>query len=119
MIHVEVSKDKIQGFCLKWKITELALFGSVLRDDFGPASDIDVLVSFDPAARWSLMALASMQDELQKILGRKVDLVERGAIERSENYIRRQHILTSVEPFYVACGRSQESEDRSRGLVCV
>ena len=102
MIHVEVSKDKIQSFCLKWKITELSLFGSVLRDDFGPASDVDMLVSFDPAARWSLMALAAMQDEIQKILGRKVDLVERSAIERSENYIRRNHILASVEPFYVA-----------------
>ena len=102
MIHVEVSKDKIQSFCLKWKITELALFGSVLRDDFGPASDVDILASFDPAARWSLMALAAMQDEMQKILGRKVDLVERSAIERSENYIRRNHILASVEPFYVA-----------------
>ena len=102
MIHVEVSRDKIQSFCLKWKITELSLFGSMLRDDFGPASDVDMLVSFDPTARWSLMALAAMQDEMQKILGRKVDLVERSAIERSENYIRRNHILASAEPFYVA-----------------
>ena len=102
MIHFEVSKDKIQSFCLKWKITELSLFGSMLRDDFGPASDVDMLVSFDPTARWSLMALAAMQDEMQKILGRKVDLVERSAIERSENYIRRNHILASAEPFYVA-----------------
>ena len=102
MIHVEVSKDKIQDFCLKWKVTELALFGSVLRHDFRSSSDVDVLVSFEPAARWSLMAMVEMQDELEKILGRKVDLVERSAIERSENYIRRRHILASAEPFYVA-----------------
>ena len=102
MIRVEVNKDKIQSFCLKWKVTELALFGSVLRDDFPPGSDIDVLVSFEPTARWSLMAMVEMQDELEKILGRKVDLVERSAIERSENYIRRQHIVASAEPFYVA-----------------
>jgi hypothetical protein len=102
MIRVELSKDKIQDFCLKWKVTELALFGSVLRDDFRPDSDIDVLVSFEPAARWSLMAMVEMQDELEKILGRKVDLVERSAIERSENYIRRRHILASAEPYYVA-----------------
>jgi len=102
MIRVEVNKDKIQDFCLKWKVTELALFGSVLRDDFRPSSDIDVLVSFEPAARWSLMAIVEMQDELEKILGRKVDLVERSDIEHSENYIRRHHILASAEPFYVA-----------------
>jgi len=87
---------------LKWKVTELARFGSVLRDDFRSSSDIDVLVSFEPAARWSLMAVVEMQDELEKILGRKVDLVERSAIERSENYIRRRHILASAEPVYVA-----------------
>jgi predicted nucleotidyltransferase len=114
MIRVEVSKDKIQDFCLKWKVTELALFGSVLREDFGLNSDVDVLVSFEPAARWSLMAMVEMQDELEKILGRKVDLVERSAIERSENYIRRRHILASAEPFYVAHGSSQESGARSQ-----
>jgi predicted nucleotidyltransferase len=114
MIRVEVSKDKIQDFCRKWKVTELALFGSVLREDFGLNSDVDVLVSFEPVARWSLMAMVEMQDELEKILGRKVDLVERSAIERSENYIRRRHILASAEPFYVAQGYSQEAGARSQ-----
>jgi len=102
MVPAEIDKEQIQAFCLKWKITELSLFGSVLRDDFHPGSDIDVLVSFDPAARWSLMTLVDMQHELEKIVGRKVDLVERSAVEQSENYIRRQHILASAEPFYVA-----------------
>jgi hypothetical protein len=102
MIRIEVSKDKVQDFCRKWKVTELALFGSVLREDFGSNSDVDVLVSFEPAAHWSLMDMVEMQDELEKVVGRKVDLVERRAIERSENYIRRRHILASAEPFYVA-----------------
>lgn len=102
MIHVDVSGEKIRDFGLRWKVAELSLFGSILREDFRPSSDIDVLVSFEPAARWSLMDLVEMQEELEKILGRKVDLVERRAIERSENYIRRQHILASAEPIYVA-----------------
>ena len=102
MVPAEIDKEQIQAFCLKWKITELSLFGSVLRDDFHPGSDIDVLVSFDPAARWSLMTMVDIQLELEKIVGRKVDLVERSAVEQSENYIRRQHILASAEPFYVA-----------------
>ena len=102
MVRVELPKDKIQEFCSRWRITELALFGSVLRDDFRPDSDVDVMVSFAPEARWSLLDLVEMQSELESALGRKVDLVERCAIELSENYIRRRHILASVEPVYVA-----------------
>jgi hypothetical protein len=102
MIHIALPEVKIGEFCRRWKITELALFGSVLREDFRPGSDIDVLVSFEPRARWSLMDVVEMQDELETILGRKVDLVERSAIERSENYIRRRYILDSAEPVYVA-----------------
>jgi hypothetical protein len=102
MIQIALPEAKVGEFCRKWKITELALFGSVLREDFRPASDVDVLVSFEPQARWSLMDVVGMQDELETILGRKVDLVERSAIERSENYIRRRYILESAEPVYVA-----------------
>jgi hypothetical protein len=102
MIQIALSQAKVGQFCRKWKITDLALFGSVLREDFRPESDIDVLVSFEPSARWSLMDVVEMQDELETVLGRKVDLVERRAIERSENYIRRRHILESAEPVYVA-----------------
>ena len=97
-----MSQAKVGQFCRKWKITDLALFGSVLREDFRPDSDIDVLVSFEPNARWSLMDVVEMQDELERVLGRKVDLVKRRAVERSENYIRRRHILESAEPVYVA-----------------
>jgi hypothetical protein len=101
-ISLDQYKKQVADFCRRWRITELGLFGSVLREDFGPQSDIDVLVSFAPEARWSLFDLVTMQEELKAILGREIDLVERKAVERSENYIRRRHILQSVEPIYVA-----------------
>jgi hypothetical protein len=101
MTQIALPDAKPGEFCRKWKIAEFALFGSVLREDFQPGSDIDVLVSFQPHARWSLLDVVEMQDELETMLGRKVDLVERRAIERSENYIRRRYILNSAEPVYV------------------
>ncbi|MGH2351595.1 MAG: nucleotidyltransferase family protein [Chloroflexota bacterium] len=102
MPRILIDRDRITEFCRKWQITEFALFGSVLRDDFRPDSDVDVLVTFAPEAHHGLFALVRMEDELEEIFGRKVDLVERQAVERSENYIRREHILSSVEPVYVA-----------------
>ena len=100
--RIPIDRKTIAEFCRRWKITEFALFGSVLRDDFRPDSDVDVLVTFAPDTRYSLFDLVHMQDELQQIFGREVDLVERKAVEKSENYIRRKHILSSVEPVYVA-----------------
>ena len=100
--RIPIDHEKIIEFCRRWKITEFALFGSVLRDDFRPESDVDVLVTFAPETRYSLFDLVHMQDELKEIFGREVDLVERKAVERSENYIRRKHILRSIEPVYVA-----------------
>ncbi|MFP3868203.1 MAG: nucleotidyltransferase family protein [Desulfobacteraceae bacterium] len=104
MAHIpfDLPQDRIADFCQRWQITELALFGSALRDDFSPESDIDVLVTFAANARWSLFDLVTMEDELRAIVGRDVDLVERRAVEKSENYIRRRHILESAEPLYVA-----------------
>jgi predicted nucleotidyltransferase len=99
---IDIPADEIADFCRRWKVTELALFGSVLREDFGPDSDIDALVSFAPDARWSLLDLVRMQDELKAILGREVDLVQRVAVERSENYIRRKSILSNLEVIYAA-----------------
>ena len=92
----------IEDFCRRWQVSELALFGSVLRDDFRPDSDVDVLVTFAPGAHWSLFDMVRMQKELKSILGREVDLVERKAVEQSENYIRRKRILGSLVPVYVA-----------------
>jgi uncharacterized protein len=101
-MNIEVPKESIAEFCQKWKIVELSLFGSVLRDDFRPDSDVDVLVTFAPDGRYSLFDLVHIEEELEKMLGRKVDLVERRAIEQSENYIRRKHILNSAQTVYVA-----------------
>jgi predicted nucleotidyltransferase len=92
----------IEDFCRRWQVSELALFGSVLRDDFRPDSDVDVLVTFAPGAHWSLFDMVRMQKELESLLGREVDLVERKAVEQSENYIRRKKILGSLVPVYVA-----------------
>jgi hypothetical protein len=98
---LEIDEERVAGFCRRWKITELALFGSVLRDDFGPDSDVDFLVSFDPEAHWGIFDIIGMEQELSDLVGRKVDLVSRRAIERSPNWIRRNAILTGAEPIYV------------------
>jgi predicted nucleotidyltransferase len=97
-----VDPAKLAEFCEKWKIVEFALFGSVLRDDFGPDSDIDVLVDFQSDTIWSLLDVVRMEDELKEIFGRDVDLVLRRSIERSKNPYRRDHILTSARTVYVA-----------------
>jgi predicted nucleotidyltransferase len=97
-----VSKEKIAEFCCRWKITEFALFGSVLCDDFRPDSDIDVLVTYAPDASWRFYDLVSMREELEAMFGRPVDLVEKRLVECSENYIRRRHILNHMETIYVA-----------------
>jgi len=99
---IPIERARVEALCRKWKITELALFGSVLRDDFRPDSDVDVLVSFAPDADWSLLDHLAMEEELAGILGRKVDLVSRRAVERSANRIRRQAILGSAEVVYAA-----------------
>jgi len=95
-----MDEGRIDAFCRKWKIAELSLFGSVLRDDFGPKSDIDVLVSFEPDAEWSLWDHYHMQEELKKMFRRRVDLLTRYAVEHSENWIRRKNILESAETVY-------------------
>ncbi|MDQ3606572.1 MAG: nucleotidyltransferase family protein [Gemmatimonadota bacterium] len=96
-MKIEIPREPIAEFCQKWKITEFALFGSVLREDFGPESDVDVLVTFAPDAPWSLLDIVRMQHELEELFGRPVDLVERSAVEKSENYIRRKQVLSSSQ----------------------
>jgi hypothetical protein len=97
---IQLPQDKLADFCRHWRITELALFGSVLRGDFRPNSDIDVLVTFALEANWSPFDLVDMQDELQVILGRPVDLLTRRGVETDPNYLRRQAILNSAEVIY-------------------
>jgi predicted nucleotidyltransferase len=100
--HIDLPQKKVAAFCRKWQIAELALFGSVLRADFRPDSDVDVLVHFYPEARHSLFDLVLMEDELAQIVGRSVDLVSRRGVEMSRNYLRKKAILESAEAFYGA-----------------
>jgi predicted nucleotidyltransferase len=104
MVHetVNLPEDALAEFCARWKIRELSLFGSVLTEAFGDDSDIDVLVSFADDAEWSLFDHVEMQDELEAMLGRDVDLVSRRGIERSPNPIRKAAILGSAEVVYAA-----------------
>ena len=101
-IGIELPKQQIAAFCEKWSIRQLALFGSVLRKDFRPDSDVDVLVTFSPQADWKFEHLLEMKGELKSLIGRTVGLVEKRLIDESPNYIRRKHILAHMEPIYVA-----------------
>jgi uncharacterized protein len=96
-IKIKVPKAKIIEFCKRWNVSEFALFGSALRADFRPDSDVDVLVSFAPHANVNLFDMVHMQDELKAIFGRNVDLVSKRGVESSRNYLRRKRILESAE----------------------
>lgn len=98
--NIELPIEQIQQFCDRWQITEFALFGSVLRDDFRSDSDIDVLVTFAPETKRGLSETMQMQDELQIIFGRNVDFIVKAAIERSENWLRRKNVLESAQVIY-------------------
>ena len=99
---VSIPRKKIADFCQRWKVVEFSLFGSALREDFRPDSDIDVLVTFSQNARISLFDLVDMEDELKTVFGREVDLVEKESVLRSENYIRRKNILENTKVIYAA-----------------
>ena len=98
--RIAIPDAKIAEFCQRWHITQVALFGSVLRESFDAESDVDVLVTFAPDVRYSFRQLTAMQDELEAIFGREVDLLDRQAVEQSPNYIRRRAILESSEVVY-------------------
>lgn len=100
--RIPINQDTIAEFCWRWGLTELALYGSVLRDDFGPMSDIDVLVSIAPDRTCTMFDLVRMAEELEGIFGRAVDIQARRGIEQSRNEIRRQEILSSVEVIHAA-----------------
>jgi predicted nucleotidyltransferase len=99
---ITIPREKLERFCAKWRVSKLELFGSALREDFGPTSDVDFLVTFMPDARWTLFDLVGAESELSAIVGRPVDLVERPSIEVSRNWIRRKAVLANVETLYVA-----------------
>jgi uncharacterized protein len=100
--NIDLPLAAIQSTCKRWKIKELALFGSVLRDDFRSDSDIDLLVTFEPDSKRGLTETLQIQDEFQTLFGRKVDLIVKSAIERSDNWLRKKKILESAQNIYVA-----------------
>lgn len=95
--HFTVESTWLNTFCRQWKIATLSVFGSVLRDDFGPGSDIDLLVEFEAEANWDLWQLGDLQDELEAHFGRPVDLVRS---ENIRNPIKRKRILETRKPVY-------------------
>jgi uncharacterized protein len=97
--QVEIPTEQIASFCRKWKIKEFSLFGSILREDFRPDSDVDVLVLLEEDAPWDLYDWVDMIDELKRLFGRQVDLVEQTAIE---NPFRRYHIFKTRQIIYAA-----------------
>ena len=98
-VQLPIDQTRIAAFCRKWKIREFSLFGSVLREDFRPESDIDVLVSLEPDAPWSLWEWVDMKEELSGLFGREVDLLEKDGLR---NPFRRYAILTSKQVIYAA-----------------
>jgi hypothetical protein len=95
----ETDDDAIASFCAKWKIEELALFGSVLRSDFRPDSDIDLLATFSKDAKWTVFDRARMNEELSNLLGREVDVVETASLN---NPFRRHEILATRKVIYAS-----------------
>ena len=102
-LKVDLPLDAIEALCRKYGVAELSVFGSVLREDFRDDSDVDFLVRFknDDAGPWGAK-FDELGEELSALLGRKVDVVDKGGIEQSPNYLRREHILGSARVIYVA-----------------
>lgn len=100
--RLTIPNHGIADFCRRWKIVDLSFFGSVLREDFRDDSDVDVLVTFAPDARWTLIDFSAMRDELCAIFGREVDLVSRRGVESSRNPLRRNAILSSARTVHVS-----------------
>lgn len=95
-----IDPKKLQEFCQTAKISELCLFGSILRDDFNPDSDIDILVTFNPDVSLSLLQFVDLEYQLQDLLKRPVDLIEKTTVEKDFNWIRRQEILNNYQVIY-------------------
>jgi len=102
LARMGVGECDLAKYCQRWRIERMELFGSVLGDAFNKDSDVDVLVTFEPDARWTLFDLVKAAHELSALVGRPVDLVERPPIERSRNVMRKNAILESARPIYVA-----------------
>ncbi|WP_203457583.1 nucleotidyltransferase family protein [Gloeothece citriformis] len=102
--RLNIPPETLANFCQKNQIRELSLFGSVLREDFNENSDIDLLVVFDSDVTnpMSLMDLVKIQYELEDLIQRKIDLIEKRSVIDSHNWIRRQNILNTAQTIYEA-----------------
>lgn len=100
--HLPIPERALQDFAQRWHVAELSLFGSVLREDFGVESDVDILVDFAPPDNYSLGVLLDMKSELEALLQRPVDLVVKSVVEQDENPYRRREILNSARIIYRA-----------------
>lgn len=98
--RLNLSDQEIAAFCQQWGIRSLALFGSILRDDFGQGSDIDLLIAFQPQVRQGLLTLARIKHALEAKLQRPVDIALKEVIANSENWIRREEILGTAQTIY-------------------
>ncbi|KAA3606187.1 MAG: nucleotidyltransferase [Calditrichaeota bacterium] len=97
---IQIPQKEIEALCKKWKIDNLSLFGSALRKDFSEKSDVDLLFTFSKKVRYGFFELSKIQMELEKLLGRNVDLVSKKGIEASRNHLRREEILKSARVIY-------------------
>ena len=100
--RIDIPMDKLVELCKRWKIVELSLFGSVLRDDFNAESDVDVMVVFDQDGTPSLFDMMAIRAQLSTLIGRPTDLITRSGIENSQNPFLKQEILSSAEVLYAA-----------------
>ena len=101
-MNLGIRADKIADFCQRWKIQRLAIFGSAVRGELQPGSDIDLLVTFRPDADWTMFDHFTMEEELSCLFGREVDLVSVRAVEESQNPIFQRAILDSARQIYAA-----------------
>jgi len=97
-----IEADRIADFCRRWKIIRLAVFGSTVREELRPDSDIDLLVTFRSDADWTMFDHYTMEDELSRLLGREVDLISMQAVKENPNPITRREILDSARQIYAA-----------------
>ena len=99
-LRVSLPLEEIAAFCRRWSIARLEVFGSALRDDFRPDSDLDLVATYTPQARWSLLDRVRMKLELEAMLGRRVDLLNRRALEKVGSRARAASILAQSQPIY-------------------
>ena len=100
--RIPLSDSAIKAFCDKWQISEVWVFGSVLRDDFGPDSDFDVAIAYCDGVSWPWTGIPQITDELAQLMGRPVDVGMRAAIDEDRNPYRRNHILKRITSLYAS-----------------